>query len=97
MYSNVRNPIKDFIQAAELLNRKGAQNMEVKEAENYLLGFEKSIDCWTVLPKIINDRNIDTKTQLQAAIMLKKKLQFDFYQLPKEDYNHVGEMIISSQ
>ncbi len=89
--------VENFVIAARVVLDKTYENSKFKEAEAYLLSLEKSMDGWVIIPQILNSDGFEPGVYLQAALILKKKLQFDFYQLPENEYLNLTEVLISNK
>jgi len=87
--------LEKFIIAASVVSNRNYDNTNFKEAESYLLALEKSMEAWTIIPEILNSDGFKQEVYIQAVLILKRKLQFDFYQLPENEYLNLTEVIIS--
>jgi hypothetical protein len=88
-----QSPKDTFIAATKVIIRKDLSS-EFKQAEKYLLGFEKSEESWGILFDTLQSENLDLNVYVYAANILKKKLQYDFYQLPSDHFSSLGNLII---
>lgn len=85
-----------FIESIDTISQKGSTK-NVKDAEKFLLEFEKSEFSWTITAKILKTQGLDMPIYLYSANILKKKLQYDAHQLPAEEYMNLAEMILSKK
>jgi Importin-beta N-terminal domain. len=67
-----------------------------KEAEKYLVNFEKEPQAWLVASKILDSDNYEKVVYIHASSILKKKLQYDSYQMSTSDAVPLAEAIISN-
>ncbi len=82
-----------FIEAIEVVAGR-ATTKSVKQAETFLLNFEKSDKSWIITTKILKTPGLDSGIYLYSANILKKKLQYDAHQLPQEDFLKLAELIL---
>ena len=68
---------------------------DVKILDEYLKGFQKSREAWAITQEILMSKLTDTYILLQSASTLKQKLEFDFAQLPQQDYLNQATLLIS--
>lgn len=69
---------------------------EVKILDTFLKAFEKSRDAWAISQEILMSKNIEDYVMLQVSRTLKHKLEYDFAQLPQQDYANQANLLISN-
>ena len=90
LYDRVLEAIKVFSRPPD------GNKKEMKKAEKYLIEFEKTPDAWLISTQILETENLDKDIYVHAALILKKKLQFDFYQISAQDAAPLAEKIIGN-
>lgn len=85
----------DVIAACTILAKKDQDNNELKKAEKYLIAFQKSPQSWTISCEILAMENMHVDVLAQVAIFLKQKFQYDFFQLPQDEYVNLAKLLIS--
>ena len=85
----------DVIAACTILAKKNQDNTELKQAEKYLIAFQKSPQSWTISCEILAMENVHVDVLAQVAIFLKQKFQYDFSQLPQNEYWNIAQLLIS--
>lgn len=65
---------------------KTAKGDEVNQLDIFLKNYEKSMDAWRISQAILMNPDIESSMLLQAARTLKRKIEYDFAQLPQNDY-----------
>ena len=71
-------------------------NTEVKKIDKYLKAFERSRDAWAISQEILMSQIKEDYALLQSARVLKSKIEFDFAQLPQQDYSNQLSLIVSN-
>jgi len=89
--------ITDVVNASLITTRKGEDRKELKRAEKYLISFQKSSQAWSIIYEILNNENLELAVYAQVSILLKQKLQYDFYQIPQSDYLNITKAILGKE
>jgi len=92
----MENPfnIKDVIDACVIITRKDPNKTDLKKAEKYLIAFQKSPQAWALTYEILSMENLELAIYAQVSILLKQKLQYDFYQVPESDYLNITKALL---
>lgn len=71
-------------------------SQEVKTLDTYLKSFQKSRDAWSISQEILMSKKVEEYVLLQSARTLKHKIEYDFAQLPQQDYAKQATLLISN-
>lgn len=87
--------VDNAVEAFGIVGQNKSSKETFKQAEHYLVALEKSEIGWQILLNILEDSKFPSEIHHQAVLMLKHKLQFDFHQLPEDEYLNLTECIFS--
>lgn len=75
----------------------GSSDAGVKQQANtYLLEFQRSADAWQVIFPVLVDEDVGIEMKLFVSQTLRSKVQYDFYQVPKESLPSLKESILGA-
>lgn len=90
----MQNYTKEAVIEAYNVLKTAKSNDQVKLVDNFLKSFQKSREAWAVSQEILLTPSLETHMYLQLARTLKHKIEYDFAQLPAEDYLSQAKLII---
>ncbi len=69
---------------------------EVNRLDVYLKSFEKTMGAWTITQAILMTSDLEPFILLQAARAFKHKIEYDFAQLPQNDYVNQINLLVGN-
>jgi hypothetical protein len=87
---------ENFRLAVEQLYNRSSSNEILRQANTYLLDFEKTNEAWDISIQIMNTQNLDDVVYFNASQIIAKKLRFDFgnYTENKDIQEKLGTFLI---